>query len=220
MTATHHLTAAHRQLSQAWRDWTGIVRLVTEKGSAAGPSSESAYRQIHQELTTLLTSLAAQSGEHDSPKSDLYEQMKDLIRPWMTLSALRDVDDWLSKNLLLQCQEYQREIDVPGKSRVRQLEVPPDANVTLHKPPVRKRSKWGVALFSWLFVGMFVVGLGSEFWPEVWQTIGNHHVTDGLRTSWRGMTRTDDVSFVLIRRVTVVITVLAAWAVFRRPRSY
>ena len=93
MTAIRNLTT-HRQLSQTWREWTGIVRLLAEKPSAGGNISEATYCKVHQEMTALLRE---QTNEADSQGADLFDQMSDVIRPWMALAALRDADEWIRK---------------------------------------------------------------------------------------------------------------------------
>lgn len=221
MTAIRNLTT-RRQLSQAWREWTDIVRLLAEKPSASDKISEFAYRKLHQEVTALVNGLRERSSETDSRGADLSDQLNELVRPWMTLAALRDADEWIRKSVLLQCQDCQREIDAPVE--LAGMRIPSEPSLA-GKPKTaeqtaRRQSVWGLVAFTLLFFGVFAIGLGSEFWSEIRQITWISSLTDGLGTSWHDMMRTDDVNFVLIRRVTVVIVILTAWVVFRPPRNY
>lgn len=216
---TIHNRATRRQLSQTWREWSDIVRRLVEKPSASGNISEATYGKVHQEMTALLRQ---RTSEADSQADDLCNQMSDVIRPWMALSVLRDADEWIRKDVLRQCQNCQREIDASEDTSATQNRRSESAIIANPATdlPVKQRSAWGFTLFLLLFLAVVVIGLGSEFWSDIRQFTWIGRLMDGLVSSWREMTRTDDVSFKLVRRVTVVIVVLTAWAVFRRPRNF
>jgi hypothetical protein len=82
-----------------------VVELIARRRPGRHLVDPRAYEVVHQELLD-----ACQAAAGALPRLQEYEELAELVRPWMTLQVLKDTDREILYDLLLRCQEAERRL--------------------------------------------------------------------------------------------------------------
>ncbi|MBI1914729.1 MAG: hypothetical protein HYS12_08335 [Planctomycetes bacterium] len=94
-------------LRQLWGRWTAVVELFARKGRGRRRVDPAGYHTLHHELVAVCQTLATAGDKATRP---YYANLEALSRPWLTCRVLEQADREILLDLLLRCQQVQREL--------------------------------------------------------------------------------------------------------------
>lgn len=182
-------------LATCWTQWTTVVDAAVNRRSAYLRSVEERYSEIHQRLLHSCDMIAP--GECELSEGTLHE-IRRLAEPWLTLRSLRDADFPVLSDVWKSCQRL-------------------DADVThrrfFQSSSHRSNQLSPVLLFVFTFV-FILIATGKSLVPES----SLESLTSTLARI-REFAARDGFAWTM-GILTGVLTVGAAYIVFRAPRSY
>lgn len=101
-------TAVLAEFAARWRRWTEIVRLFAIRKESRFAVDAGQYRALHAEMTELARGLASQPDEQSKP---LFEEIEEILAPWVQLDALDWAEREIVNNLYVRCLEIQGTIE-------------------------------------------------------------------------------------------------------------
>ena len=93
-------------LRSQWRQWVGIVELITKSRSSDRRVDARQYALLHKELIEKCRSLTGSTNEEEA----FYRYLEDLAQPWLTPSVLARADHEILLHLLDRCRQAERHL--------------------------------------------------------------------------------------------------------------
>jgi hypothetical protein len=103
-------------LRQHWRWWTALVEVFAGRHRGARVVDPEEYQALHRQLLAACRTLA---GGAEGPERQLYQRLEELVRPWLTVYALRQADREILLDLLVRCRQAEQEL--PSQFRPRRV---------------------------------------------------------------------------------------------------
>jgi hypothetical protein len=88
-------------LRKCWRQWAEIVELFARRRSTRGVVTPHEYQALHRDLIAVCRALA---GTAEESKREFYQELENLVQPWLALHVLEQTPREILFNLLARCQ--------------------------------------------------------------------------------------------------------------------
>jgi serine/threonine protein kinase len=107
-------------LRKAWHRWTRVVEIFALGLRSRRSPNQRAYESLHQQL---LQTIRARAAVAEGPERDLYQELEELVTPWVSLRSLAREDREILGDLLAHCQHVERILKGPPASVTREVWV-------------------------------------------------------------------------------------------------
>jgi hypothetical protein len=94
-------------LDQLWRRWLAVVELSAQGSGAHPPMDAEEYGVLQRQLIETCRALTQVPGDR---KPEIYQQLEDLVAPWLTVGVLKQADEEILIDLLLHCRQIDRQL--------------------------------------------------------------------------------------------------------------
>ena len=94
-------------LRHNWRQWMDIVEGFARRRRGAGKMDPNAYVALHVELVRICGGLAEKARGTERVR---YMQLRDLVRPWLSLQLLAQTDQIILLSVVTQGRQLEREV--------------------------------------------------------------------------------------------------------------
>jgi hypothetical protein len=94
-------------LRHNWRQWMDIVEGFARRRRGSGKMDPSAYAALQVELVRICGGLAEKARGADRVR---YLQLRDLVRPWLSLQLLAQTDQVILLSVVTQGRQLEREV--------------------------------------------------------------------------------------------------------------
>jgi hypothetical protein len=100
-------------LGHLWHRWLAVVELIAHRGTARGGVDPDGYRALCRDL---LAACRARAATEVGAGRELYEQMGQLVAPWVSVASLEQADPEILSQLLALGRQLGRQAG--GRRRV------------------------------------------------------------------------------------------------------
>lgn len=102
------------ELREQWCRWTAIVATVAKHRDARPRMKSIEYSALHN---TLVEECQSQATNSNAAQRKFFLEMKNVVKPWISLHTLGQAEHRVLVNLNCRCREIERGLGGPGKFR-------------------------------------------------------------------------------------------------------
>ena len=184
-------------LSSCWTPWKSIVEAALDRRTADLRNVEWQYSEIHQRLLQACDGI---SRDPRAPSAETLHEIRQVARPWLTLRALQEADFPILTNLWKTCQRLDADI-------THRCIIQPSTAGPQQFKPARLLVFTFVLILILIVAGVAIIPDTSIVALTAWLSRA-HDFAAGADALWKMGT------------LIGILTISAAYWVFRAPRSY